>query len=79
MIKEEKKLSELLEGYGVRINYSVFEANLNKKDLVFLKKEIKKIVLRSDSVRFYHICSNCINKSFEVCEREDIFESNGFV
>jgi len=27
-----------------------------------------------DSLRFYHICKNCLSKCFEVCRRGDTFE-----
>ena len=61
--KKRKKLSDLLEGYGVRVNYSVFEVDLKKNELLYLLKEIKKIIPKSDSVRFYYLCINCIEKS----------------
>jgi len=77
--KIRKKVSELLEGYGVRVNFSVFEADLKRDEVIFLLKEIKKIVSKSDSVRFYHLCKNCIEKSFEVCNRLDVFESDMFI
>jgi len=35
--KRRKKLSDLLETYGVRVNYSVFEIELNET-----KKEVQK-------------------------------------
>lgn len=77
--KKRKKLSDLLEGYGVRVNYSVFEVDLKKNELLYLLKEIKKNIPKSDSVRFYHLCKNCINKSFEVCDRLDVFENDAFI
>ena len=33
---------------------------------------------KEDSLRFYHICQNCKNKSFEICNRIDIFENIDF-
>ena len=29
---------------------------------------------KQDSIRFYHICQNCESKSFELCNKPDIFE-----
>lgn len=75
--KKRKKLSDLLETYGVRVNYSVFECELNKTKLNKLLKEIKERKYydkKTDSIRFYHICQNCIDKSFELANRSDIFE-----
>jgi len=75
--KNRKKISDLLETYGYRVNYSVFECELNKTKLKKLLNEIeskKFINKKSDSLRFYHICKNCVPKSFEVSNRADIFE-----
>ena len=79
--KNRKKLSDLLEGYGVRVNYSVFECEFNKTKLNKLLKQIKEQKLYDksiDSIRFYHICQNCISKSFELTDRGDIFEDIEF-
>ena len=40
--KRRKKISDLLEGYGVRVNYSVFEFYLSQKELNEIVSEAKK-------------------------------------
>jgi CRISPR-associated protein Cas2 len=75
--KNRKKLSDLLEAYGQRVNYSVFECILNQTKLKKLQKKIMEEELfnkKSDSIRFYHICKNCVPKSFELSSKSDIFE-----
>ena len=73
--KRRKQLSDILEGYGIRVNYSLFEININEIKLKNLLLKIYEIVdEKEDSVRFYHICKNCENKSFEMCKRGGIFE-----
>ena len=75
--KNRKKLSDLLETYGYRVNYSVFECELNKTKLKKLINEIKEKKYtnnKTDSLRFYNLCENCINKSFELTNRSEIFE-----
>ena len=75
--KRRKKLSDLLEGYGVRVNYSVFELEITKtqKERLLYEIELQKLVdTKVDSLRFYHICANCVAKSFEVCNKEDPFD-----
>ena len=75
--KRRKKLSDLLEGYGVRVNYSVFELELTKtqKERLLYEIELQKLLdVKVDSLRFYHICQNCIPKSFELCNKEEPFE-----
>lgn len=75
--KNRTKLSDLLETYGYRVNYSVFEVELNKTKLKKLLKQIEKKKLvdkKYDSMRFYHLCENCVPKSFELSNRNEIFE-----
>ena len=75
--KRRKKLSDLLEGYGVRVNYSVFELELTKtqKERLLYEIELQKLLdVKVDSLRFYHICANCISKSFEIGNKEDPFD-----
>lgn len=31
-----------------------------------------------DSLRFYHVCENCVPKSFELCNREETFETKEY-
>ncbi len=79
--KRRKKVADILEGYGVRVNYSVFEVDLPQSKILKLLSEIKKVVsLKKDSVRFYHISTPSLKKSFEVCNRGEVFEGiGGFV
>ena len=62
--RTRRKLAKLLEGYGVRIQYSVCECNLTDKRFQKLYKEIFQLTSgKSDgSVRFYSICKNCEDK-----------------
>jgi len=76
--KRRTKLSELLDKYGTRVNYSVYECELNqtKLDKLLFEIELKKLIdNKYDSLRFYHICQNCTPKCFEVSQRADPFQS----
>ena len=75
--KRRTKLSDILEGYGVRVNYSVFEIELSerKREALLHEIELKKLIDKKyDSLRFYHFCENCVVKSFDVANREEPFE-----
>jgi len=75
--KRRTKLSDLLDKYGIRVNYSVYECELNqtKLDKLLFEIELKKLINKKyDSFRFYHICKNCTPKCFEVAQREDPFQ-----
>jgi CRISPR-associated protein Cas2 len=61
--KKRKKASNLLEEFGVRIQYSVFQCELNKKELSRLKDKLNEIInSKTDSVYFFPSCENCMNK-----------------
>ncbi|MCI7765409.1 CRISPR-associated endonuclease Cas2 [Helicobacter sp.] len=64
--KRRNKVSALLEGYGSRVNFSVFECILTQTKLDKLTQEIQNLITKTDSVRFYYICQNCIKKSFYI-------------
>ncbi len=52
--KRRKKVADLLEGYGKRVQYSVFECVLTQAKYDELRSKLRKRVkLSEDSVRFY--------------------------
>lgn len=65
--RRRKKVSDLLEGYGVRVNYSVFELYISKKELSIIKAEIyKHIEKEDDNILIYHVCKSCLDKSEKI-------------
>ena len=77
--KRRKKVSDELEAYGYRVNFSVFECELNKTRMKNLVKKLEELIdKKKDSLRFYHVCENCVPKSFELCNREEIFEKREY-
>ncbi|MBD2054626.1 CRISPR-associated endonuclease Cas2 [Oculatella sp. FACHB-28] len=54
--KRRKKVSDLLEGYRQRVQYSVFESVLTASKYDELRKRLRKRVKsEEDSLRFYPI------------------------
>lgn len=61
--KRRKKISDLLEGYGQRVQYSVFECVLDEKKYNELRKRLqKKVKVSEDSVRFYPLSRHTFNQ-----------------
>ena len=59
--RRRTQLSKVLKGYGTRVQYSVFEAHLNKKQFKELKQTVKDMIDSSeDSVRCYVLCNACV-------------------
>lgn len=78
--KNRTKLSTLLEGYGLRVNYSVFELDIGKKHLKILMSNMKKLTEKDDSVRIYRFSKDTIAESFELLARSTPFEKvSGYV
>lgn len=58
--KRRTKLAHALKDFGERVQYSVFECNLEEKELAALTKRVLKLVdLEDDSVRIYRVCAEC--------------------
>lgn len=62
--KRRRKIAKILENYGKRIQYSVFECDLDEAGYRKLYREIVKATVDMDdgSVRFYYLCGNCVPK-----------------
>ncbi|NTV45691.1 MAG: CRISPR-associated endonuclease Cas2 [Chlorobiales bacterium] len=59
-IKRLPKVAKLMEAYGVRVQYSVFECDLTERQLLEMKRRLKRLMKpEEDSVRFYRICESC--------------------
>lgn len=64
--KSRTKVATLLEGYGYRVNFSVFELDIKKHKLDILLIEIKKFCDKNDSVRVYTFSRDTIGKSYDL-------------
>lgn len=61
--KRRQKIADLLEGYGQRVQYSVFECFLNASKYKELTVKVRKIVkIPEDSVRFYPLSRQSLSQ-----------------
>jgi len=59
--RRRTRLAKVLEDYGERVQYSVFECDLTQKQLQQLLGEIKRVMsAEQDSVRVYRLCQECV-------------------
>lgn len=57
------KLFKALKGFGTRVQYSVFEAHLNKSQYEEMKRVVTRVIDASeDSVRYYVLCGACARR-----------------
>ena len=63
--RRRTRLHNRLQDYGSPVQYSVFECILDAKQLVRMKKMIKRTIKESeDQVRIYHLCEACLQKTW---------------
>ena len=61
--KRRKKVSDLLEGYGRRVQYSVFECVLSASKYKELRQRLqKRVKVEEDSVRFYPLSGHTLGQ-----------------
>ncbi len=79
--KRRNQLAKALKGFGTRVQYSVFEAQLNRKQFNELKRTVDDVIDASeDSIRYYALCNACVER-IEVPAVGDIetMESNTII
>lgn len=58
-----RDVQKILEGYGKRVQYSVFDCDISDIQYRTLRDElIAKVDNDTDSLRFYPLCSACYGK-----------------
>ncbi len=80
IVDDEKrnKIANILKDYGRRIQYSVFECDINEKLFQELINKIKKAINEDeDSVIFFPLCELCKKKILFIGIKKS-FEENSF-
>ena len=55
--KRRKQVMKTMESFGHRVQYSVFECDLNARQLARLRRRLLKIIDRkTDNIRIYRLC-----------------------
>ena len=58
--KRRSRVARTLEDYGARVQYSVFEVNLDPGQVNKMRGELARIAEEDvDSIRFYTLCGAC--------------------
>ncbi len=58
------RIAKILEDFGDRVQYSVFECQIRRVDFLKLREKLKKLidVSEGDSLRFYFLCESDVKK-----------------
>ncbi len=76
--KTRRIVGEVLEGFGKRVNRSVFECHVENTSQ---RKKLEKRLAREldpkvDSLRIYTVCTNCMQKSTVLGKEPDAFDKD---
>ena len=67
------KISKILENYGIRIQYSFFQCEMEKSQLDDLAEKLLTVIdCKKDSLRIYPLCEGCTKKTIS-CGNGNIF------
>jgi len=72
------KVMKTLEGFGARVQFSVFECNLKPREIEELRRRLKKLITPEDSVRFYFLGAEDV-KRIERLGDERVVEERIFI
>ena len=61
--KKRRMIGDILSEFGVRVQRSVFEIEINKTSFKKLLIKLQKYIDKDDSIRFYAMHNNTIKKS----------------
>ncbi len=73
--KRLRKVSKICQNYGVRVQNSVFELNINCEQLIKLKNDLQQIIDEDvDSIRIYNFGNTKRNNTIEVLGKKEKIE-----
>ena len=63
--RRRTKIHKLLEGYGLAVQYSVFECFISEDDYAEMRMRLQKLLDPKhpiDTVRYYVLCRTCVER-----------------
>jgi CRISPR-associated protein Cas2 len=56
------KVMKTMEGFGTRVQYSVFECNLKPRQVDDLRKRLRRLIDAEDSIRLYFMSADDVKR-----------------
>jgi CRISPR-associated protein Cas2 len=66
-----RRVARKLEGYGSRIQYSIFRCRLNPRELERLRWELLRLMELEDDLMCIRLCGNCASNIWQKGQRHD--------
>lgn len=74
--RRRNRIVKVLEKYGIRVNFSVFECMFTESQYIKVRQQIEITIDRKeDRIVYYPICVNCFNKIVYQPERHQTIET----
>ena len=65
--KRLRKVAKTLENFGLRIQYSFFQCEMEKSQMELVRNELLKIMhKKEDSLRIYPLCEDCLHNTTSI-------------
>jgi CRISPR-associated protein Cas2 len=78
--RRRTRISNFLEDYGTRVNYSVFECELNSEEFEQLQARLTDLMdTHEDRIVFYRLCEGCRVRRSAIGTRQKDTEDKGVV
>ncbi|MER3447206.1 MAG: CRISPR-associated endonuclease Cas2 [Candidatus Dadabacteria bacterium] len=78
--RKRTKLFKILEGYGIPVQFSVFECELSDENFLLIRDKVERIINKNeDSVIYYDICPRCRHRIERVGIRKKVTLENMIV
>jgi CRISPR-associated protein Cas2 len=72
--KKRTKVEKILSGYGIRVNYSVFECIVTKKQFRQMLEKLRSVTNKEDHIRIYVLDKEVLKRSFVLHSSQRVFE-----
>lgn len=76
--RRRTRVAKEMENWGVRVQYSLFECELDSKQAAELMSRLTALTVEEDRVRVYRLCGSCWESSVVVRGKEGIYEDPDF-
>lgn len=68
--KRLRRVAKVLEGYGERLQYSVFRCRLSGRERERLRWELAKVMGKEDDLLLVPLCQGCVGRLTDRARRE---------
>jgi CRISPR-associated protein Cas2 len=78
--RRRNRVAKALLNFGQRMQYSVFECDIQKQHYVRMKDQLEKIInAEEDSVFFYNLCQHCAKQMERIGIEKKILDKEDYI